>query len=124
MWLHGEVRTPPFPTEARREVGHLLRLLQQGEALSLPHLRPMFPAIGVRCRARRMNAMDEAKRRRLEAAGHRVGPADEFLGPSAEESALIGMKLALRGAVRAPLALGASREDVSSALGSDGRRAA
>ena len=109
--------------------------------------------------------MDEAKRRRLEVAGCRVGTADEFLELSAEESALIGMKLALRGTVRARrktfglaqaklaerlgssqsrvaklegvdpavsldllvralLAMGASRGDVSSALGSDGRRAA
>ena len=46
VWLYGEVRTPPFSTEARREVGYLLRLLQQGEALSMPHSRPMFSSIG------------------------------------------------------------------------------
>ena len=33
---------------ARRETGFLLRRLQQGEALALPHSRPM-PSIGVRC---------------------------------------------------------------------------
>ncbi len=34
--------------EARREVGFLLRLLQEGESLSLPHSRPM-PVIGKGC---------------------------------------------------------------------------
>ena len=48
MWLRGEVRTPPFSQEARVEAGYLLRLLQQGEVLGLPHSRPMA-AIGVRC---------------------------------------------------------------------------
>lgn len=47
-WLYGEVRTPPFSKEARIEVGALLRRLQQGEALGLPHSRPM-PSIGRRC---------------------------------------------------------------------------
>ena len=48
VWLHGEVKTPPFSREARIEAGLLLRLLQRGEALSLPHSRPM-PSIGRRC---------------------------------------------------------------------------
>ncbi len=48
VWLHGEVKTPPFSREARLEAGYLLRLLQRGENLSLPHSRPM-PAIGPRC---------------------------------------------------------------------------
>lgn len=48
VWLHGEVKTPPFSREARLEAGYLLRLLQRGETLSLPHSRPM-PAIGARC---------------------------------------------------------------------------
>ena len=47
-WLHGEVKTPPFSKEARIEAGYLLRELQRGTALSLPHSRPM-PAIGARC---------------------------------------------------------------------------
>jgi len=33
---------------ARREAGFLLRLLQRGESLGLPHSRPM-PVIGTRC---------------------------------------------------------------------------
>lgn len=48
VWLHGEIRTPPFSPLARREAGYLLRLLQVGETLSLPRSRPM-PAIGARC---------------------------------------------------------------------------
>ena len=41
-WLHGEIKTPPFSREARIEAGVLLRRIQQGEALGLPHSRPMF----------------------------------------------------------------------------------
>ncbi|MBS1786050.1 MAG: type II toxin-antitoxin system RelE/ParE family toxin [Acidobacteria bacterium] len=48
VWLKGEVRTPPFSSNARIEAGVLLRHLQQGVALSLPHSRPM-PVIGARC---------------------------------------------------------------------------
>ena len=59
VWLHGEVRTPPFSTEARREIGYLLRLLQQGETLSLPHSRPMFSSIGAGCHELRVNDRDK-----------------------------------------------------------------
>jgi phage-related protein len=48
VWLHGEIKTPPFATEARIEAGILLRRLQRGESLSMPQSRPM-PAIGRRC---------------------------------------------------------------------------
>jgi phage-related protein len=47
VWLHGDVKSPPFSAEARLEAGYLLRLLQRGESLSLPHSRPM-PTIGRR----------------------------------------------------------------------------
>src|SRR5262245_16952474 len=47
-WLHGEIRTPPFLLTSRLEAGRLLRQVQQGERLSLPHSRPM-PSIGPRC---------------------------------------------------------------------------
>jgi phage-related protein len=47
VWLAGEIRTPPFSKEARIEAGFLLRRLQRGEALGMPHVRPM-PAIGRR----------------------------------------------------------------------------
>ena len=48
VWLDGEVRTPPFSRAGRVEAGYLLRRLQKGESLSLPHSRPM-PSIGPRC---------------------------------------------------------------------------
>jgi phage-related protein len=47
-WLHGEVKTPPFSKAARIEAGYLLRELQRGRLLSMPHSRPM-PAVGPRC---------------------------------------------------------------------------
>lgn len=48
VWLHGEVKTPPFGKAARIEAGSLLRQLQKGAVLSLPHSRPM-PQLGARC---------------------------------------------------------------------------
>jgi phage-related protein len=48
MVLRGEIKTPPMCEPARREAGFLLRCLQQGELLALPHSRPM-PSIGARC---------------------------------------------------------------------------
>ena len=48
VWLHGQIKTPPFSEVARIEAGYLLGRLQQGENLSLPHSRPM-PSIGRRC---------------------------------------------------------------------------
>ncbi|MGH7388891.1 MAG: type II toxin-antitoxin system RelE/ParE family toxin [Candidatus Rokuibacteriota bacterium] len=48
VWLHGEIKTPPFSEAARIEAGYLLRLLQKGQALAMPHSRPM-PVMGSRC---------------------------------------------------------------------------
>ncbi len=48
IWLHGEIKTPPLSSAARIEAGYLLRELQMGEWLSLPHSRPM-PLIGSGC---------------------------------------------------------------------------
>ena len=48
VWLHGEVKTPPFSVEARIEAGVLMRQLQEGINISLPHSRPM-PGIGRGC---------------------------------------------------------------------------
>lgn len=53
-WLHGEVKSPPFGSAARIEAGFLLRRLQRGEAVGLPHSRPM-PSIGTRCHELRIN---------------------------------------------------------------------
>lgn len=57
VWLHGEVKTPPFSSEARVEAGSYLRQLQQGESLSLPHSRPM-PTMGARCHELRIQDRD------------------------------------------------------------------
>lgn len=54
VWLHGEVKTPPFSQSAKIDAGFLLRRLQSGERLSLPHSRPM-PDIGPRCHELRIN---------------------------------------------------------------------
>jgi phage-related protein len=48
VWLHGEIKTPPFSRKARIESGYLLRQLQRGKKLSMPQSRPM-PSIGSRC---------------------------------------------------------------------------
>ena len=48
VWLHGEIKTPPFSRAARLEAGYLLRRLQKGEVLGMPHSRPM-PVLGPHC---------------------------------------------------------------------------
>jgi len=53
VWLHGEIKTPPFSEAARIEAGYLLRLLQKGQALAMPHARPM-PVVGSRCQELRV----------------------------------------------------------------------
>jgi hypothetical protein len=45
LLMEEEIKTPPFSHEARREVGQLLRLIQDGFPVGLPHSRPM-PSIG------------------------------------------------------------------------------
>lgn len=57
VWLSGEVKTPPFSRDARIEAGTLLRRLQQGEMIGLPHSRPM-PSIGKRCHEMRVTDAD------------------------------------------------------------------
>ena len=48
VWLHGEIKSPPFSDAARLEAGYLLRLLQKGVSIGMPHSRPM-QTIGSRC---------------------------------------------------------------------------
>jgi phage-related protein len=54
VWLEGEIKTPPFSQAARLEVGYLLRRLQRGETLGMPHSRPLH-SVGPRCRELRIN---------------------------------------------------------------------
>ena len=62
VWLAGEVKTPPFTKAARMEAGFLLRRLQKGEKLGMPHARPM-PSVGKRCSELRIR--DEKKNWRI-----------------------------------------------------------
>lgn len=62
VWLHGEVKTPPLSAQARLEAGYLLRVLQGGGTVSMPHSRPM-PSIGSHCHELRIN--DETKTWRI-----------------------------------------------------------
>jgi phage-related protein len=48
VWLHGEIKTPPFSQAARIEAGYLLRLLQKGQPVGMPQSRTM-PVVGPRC---------------------------------------------------------------------------
>jgi phage-related protein len=61
VWLRGAVKTPPFNQDARIETGFLLRRLQRGESLGLPHARPM-PDIGPGCHELRMVDRDQTWR--------------------------------------------------------------
>ena len=54
VWLHAEIKTPPFSSAARIEAGFLLRLLQMKEKLKIPHSRPM-PHICANCHELRIN---------------------------------------------------------------------
>ena len=62
IWLHVEIKTPPFSSASRIEAGYLFRLLQMGESLNMPHSRPM-PSIGPKCHELRIN--DENKTWRI-----------------------------------------------------------
>ena len=57
VWLHGEVKTPPFSRGARVEAGFLLRRLQNGELIEMPVSRPM-PVIGANCHELRIDDGD------------------------------------------------------------------
>jgi len=61
VWLEGEIKTPPFSREARIETGTLLRRLQRGERIRMPHSRPM-PSLGRRCHELRITDKNVAWR--------------------------------------------------------------
>nr|WP_309696651.1 helix-turn-helix transcriptional regulator [Armatimonas sp.] len=65
------------------------------------------------------------RRARLEAKGWKVGSADEFLGLTAEESALVDLTLALASSLRERrLALGWSQQTLAKKMGSSQSRVA
>jgi phage-related protein len=87
-WLRGEVKTPPFGKSARIGAGYLLRELQAGKGLSMPHSRPM-PTIGARCHELRV--IDEGVTWRIV---YRVDPdaiviADVFAKKTAKTPAAV-----------------------------------
>lgn len=57
VWLRGRVQSPPFSALARHRAGQLLRRVQDGQHLGMPHSRPM-PAIGRRCHELRIPDAD------------------------------------------------------------------
>jgi hypothetical protein len=59
--LPGEVETPPVSREAGVEAGVLLRRPRRGEAIGMPHPRPL-PSIGPRRHALRINDRGRAWR--------------------------------------------------------------
>lgn len=61
VWLRGELKTPPFSSEARIEAGYLLRQLQAGYLIGMPRSRPM-PSIGARCHELRIQDTDKTWR--------------------------------------------------------------
>lgn len=61
LWLSAVVKSPPFSQDARLEAGFLLRKLQKGQMLDMPHSRPM-PIIGERCHELRVVDTDKTWR--------------------------------------------------------------
>jgi len=61
VWLVGVVRTPPFSANARLEAGYLLRQLQTGQSVGMPHSRPMS-SIGSRCHELRIQDANQTWR--------------------------------------------------------------
>jgi phage-related protein len=61
VWLSTVVKSPPFSKDARLEAGFLLRKLQKGQMLEMPHSRPM-PVIGERCHELRVVDVDQTWR--------------------------------------------------------------
>lgn len=61
VWFRGEIKTPPFTKEARIEAGLLLRRLQQGETLTMPHSRSMR-SIASGCHELRINDRNQTWR--------------------------------------------------------------
>jgi phage-related protein len=60
-WPCSRALTLPLSSAARIEAGFLLRRLQRGDHVEMPHSRPM-PTIGPRCHELRINDADQAWR--------------------------------------------------------------
>ncbi|MBE0564981.1 MAG: type II toxin-antitoxin system RelE/ParE family toxin [Krumholzibacteria bacterium] len=57
VWLGSEIKTPPMGSAARLEAGYLLRCLQAGRTIAMPHSRPM-PSLGPHCHELRIVDLD------------------------------------------------------------------
>lgn len=64
VWLRSEVKSPPLSTEARIEAGRLIRRVQRGDPIEMPHRRPM-PDVGAGCAELRIDDGPERKSWRL-----------------------------------------------------------
>ena len=62
IFIRDRMKTPPFSPIARGEAGRLLRRLQGGIFLSMPHSRPL-PVVGERCHELRVR--DETQNWRI-----------------------------------------------------------
>jgi len=58
LFLSTEIKTPPFSVDARIQAGILLRRLQYGELMQMPHSKPM-PSVGKQCYELRINDIDD-----------------------------------------------------------------
>lgn len=83
VWLHGEIKTPPFSPTARLEAGYLLRLLQQDQMPTLPLSRPM-PSIGPNCHELRVQDRNTSWRIVFALAGDAVIVLEVFAKKSAK----------------------------------------
>ena len=57
VWIRSEIKTPPISEPAREEMGRLIRRLQRGLVVTMPHSRPM-PEIGRQCHEFRVTDAD------------------------------------------------------------------
>ena len=53
-FLACEIKSPPFSASARKAIGDMLRFVQDGKPLGLPHSRPL-PIVGPGCHELRIN---------------------------------------------------------------------
>jgi phage-related protein len=61
LWLVEIIKSPPLSTDARLEAGFLLRKLQRGDSIGMPHSRPM-PTVGRRCHELRIRDKNDTWR--------------------------------------------------------------
>ena len=145
VWLHGEVKSPPLSKAGRMELGFLLRKLQRGQLLGLPHSRPM-PRVGRHCiwrsfrkrppvrrsqsfphasREQGYMTMNPTKAAALKSKGWQIGDAQAFLQLTDAETAYVELRLKLADALReARRQLGVSQTKLAQGISSSQSRVA